>query len=101
MSFCKTDNIHDGLNTVETTLLPRTMAEGAVVPVDFKRMKAMKNIHRSGCVRPIKMIKVLAYLKDCKNEVLDSIIIIKNFKTSDRKMHQVCERCCITSESCH
>ena len=46
----------DILNNVEKMLLPRTLAESAVVSIDFKRMKDMKNTHKTGCVRPIKMI---------------------------------------------
>ena len=45
---------HDIMNTVET--LPRTLEEGAVVQVDFKRMKDMKNTHQSELVRPFKPV---------------------------------------------
>ena len=33
----------DIMNTIEKTLLPRSMAESLVVAVDFKRMKDLKN----------------------------------------------------------
>ena len=65
----------DILNNVEKMLLPRTMAESAVISIDFKRMKDMKNTHKSGCVRPVKMIKAIAYLKDIGNPYYKDVII--------------------------
>ena len=35
----------------------------------------MKNTHQSGCVRPVKMVKTLAYLKDCKNPYYKNVVI--------------------------
>ena len=38
-------------------------------------MKDLKNTHQSGCIRPVKMVKTLAYLKDCKNPYYKNVII--------------------------
>ena len=51
------------------------MAESAVVAVDFKRMKNMKNTHLSGCIRPVKMTKTIAFLKDKGNPYYKDVII--------------------------
>merc|ERR1712173_417298 len=65
----------DIMKNIETTFLPRTMEESAVIPVDFKRMKNMKNTHLSGCVRPVKMVKTIAFLKDKGNPYYKDVII--------------------------
>ena len=41
-----------------------TSKDSAVVAIDFKRMKSMKNTYQSGCIRPIKLVKVPAHPKD-------------------------------------
>ena len=54
--------------------LPRTLEEGAVVQVDFKRMKGMKNTHQSELVRPFKLYELLAKLKYAKNPFYDNVL---------------------------
>ena len=46
----------DIMDTIKSTLLPRSMEESAVISVDFKRMKNLKNIHKSGGIRPVKLL---------------------------------------------
>ena len=62
-------------NTLKSTLLPRSMEESAVVSVQFKRMEEMKNIHQSGFIRPVKMVKAIALFKDKKNPHYESVMI--------------------------
>ena len=78
----------DIMNTIEKTLLPRSMAESSVVAVDFKRMKDLKNTHQSGCIRPVKMSKAIAFLRDIGNPYFQNIIIKcmfcqKHFENTD------------------
>ena len=54
--------------------LQRTMEEGAVVQVDFKRMKDMKNTHQSELVRPFKLYELLAKLKDAGNRFYENVL---------------------------
>ena len=54
--------------------LPRTLDEGAVVQVDFKRMKDMKNTHQSELVRPFKLYELLAILKDAGNKYYKDVL---------------------------
>ena len=60
------------MDTVET--LPRTLESGAVVPVDFKRMKAMKNVHVKGFIRPTKLFEALVTLKALGNPHYQTVI---------------------------
>ena len=76
----------DVINNVERTLLPRTMEESAVVAVDFKRMKAMKNMQHSGLISPVKMIKAPACLKDIGNPQYQDVIIKCIFCETDSQM---------------
>ena len=62
----------DIMKTVE--VLPRTLDEGAVVQVDFKRMKDMKNTHQSELVRPFKLYELLAILKDAGNKYYQDVL---------------------------
>ena len=62
----------DIMKTVEA--LPRTLDEGAVVQVDFKRMKDMKNTHQSELVCPFKLYKLLAILKDVGNKYYQDVL---------------------------
>ena len=62
----------DIMKTVE--VLPRTLDEGAVVQVDFKRMKDMKNTHQSELVCPFKLYKLLAILKDVGNKYYQDVL---------------------------
>ena len=50
-------------NTIKSTLLPRSMEESAVVSIEFKRMKTMKNTHQLGGVRPVKLVKAMHFSK--------------------------------------
>ena len=54
--------------------LPRTLDEGAVVTVDFQRMKDLKNTHQSELVRPFKLYEVLAILKDAGNKYYQDVL---------------------------
>ena len=63
---------NDIVKNVES--LPRTMEEGAVVQVDFKRMKGMKNTHQSELVRPFKLYELLAKLIDAKNPFYKNVL---------------------------
>ena len=65
----------DIMDTIKRTHLPRSMDESAIVSVDFKRMKGVKNTHTSGGVRPVKMVKLLAHFKDCENKFYQDVII--------------------------
>merc|ERR1712173_41699 len=65
----------DIMDTINRTLLPRSMAESTVVSIEFKRMKSMKNTHISGGIRPVKMVKALAHFKDLKNKYYQDVII--------------------------
>ena len=47
--------------------LPRTLEESAVIPIQFKRKKDMKNVHASAFVRPLKIYKCLIALRDAGN----------------------------------
>ena len=60
-------------NTLKSTLLPRSMEESAVVSVQFKRMEEMKNIHQSGFIRPVKMVKAIALFKDKKKSLKNDL----------------------------
>ena len=54
--------------------LPRNLDESAVVGVDFKRMKNMKNVHVKGFLRPTKMYQALVTLKVLGNPHYQTII---------------------------
>ena len=60
------------MDTVE--MLPRTLESSAVVPVDFKRMKAMKNVHVKGFIRPTKLFEALVTLKALGNPHYQTVI---------------------------
>ena len=62
-------------NTIKSTLLPRSMEESAVVSIEFKRMKTMKNTHQLGGVRPVKLVKAIAFFKDMKNPHYEGVMI--------------------------
>ena len=88
----------DIIDSVETTLLPRTMAESSIVPVDLKKIKAWKYIHQSGFVRPVKMLKALAFLKNCQNEhyqdvILRCVFCDRQFLDSDTDVLEHIEEC--------
>ena len=78
--------------------LPRTMEEGAVVQVDFKRMKDMKNTHQSELVRPFKLYELLATLKDAgnlyyKNVLQKCLYCDKNFKENETNIYDHVKKC--------
>ena len=71
--------------------LPRNLDESAVVGVDFKRMKNMKNVHVKGFLRPTKMYQALVTLKVLGNPHYQTII--KNACTaleSSKMMIKIC-----------
>ena len=51
----------DILNTIQS--FPRSFDESCIIPVQFKRMKSMKNTHLSAFVRPKVLYKALATLQ--------------------------------------
>ena len=84
------------MKTVEA--LPRTLEEGAVVQVEFKRMRAMKNTHQSELVRPFKLYEVLAILKDAGNpyykDVLQKCLYCgRNFQETETDIHSHIKQC--------
>jgi hypothetical protein len=88
----------DIMESIETTLLPRTMAESAVVAVDFKRRKEWKNVHQSGCIRPVKLIKALAFLKENSNPhyqdvILRCVFCDRQFEDADTDVLEHVEQC--------
>lgn len=92
----------DVMDTLKKTLLPRTMDESAVVSIDFKRMKNMKNTHKSGGIRPVKLVKILAYIKDCKNQFYQDVIIKclfcpREFHGDDTDVYSHIETCHLNS----
>ena len=60
------------MNTI--TKLPRTLESSAVVGVDFKRMKNMKNVHVKGFIRPTKLFEALVTLKVLGNPHYQTVI---------------------------
>ena len=89
------------MNTMET--LPRTLDESAVVGVDFKRMKDMKNVHVKGFLRPTKMYQALVTLKVLKNPHYQTIIkkclyCPRQFKDNDEDMLDHVKQCLLKSQ---
>ena len=76
----------DIMETLQCTLLPRSMAKSPVIPVDFKKMKDWKYIYQTGYIRPVKMVKALAHLKDSGNKYYQDVIIQCTF--CDRKFEE-------------
>ena len=94
----------DIMETIESTLLPRTMADSAVIPVDFKKMKDWKHTVTKGYVRPVKMVKALAHLKDCKNPHYTDVIIKcmfcpREFKEDDTDVLDHIEKCHLEAQA--
>ena len=61
-------------------------------------MQSMKNTHQSGFVRPVKMIKAIAFLKDCGNPYYTDVILRctfcnKQFKDDDDNVLAHVEDC--------
>ena len=88
----------DIIESIESTLLPRSMADSAVIAIDFKRMKDLKNNHLKGHVRPMKLVKALAYLKDCGNQYYNDVIIKclfcpKQFDNEEKDVLDHIEKC--------
>ena len=78
--------------------LPRTMEEGAVVQVDFKRMKDMKNTHQSELVRPFKLYELLAKLKDAGNPYYENVLqkclyCDKEFEQKETNIYDHVKKC--------
>ena len=67
-------------------------------------MKDMKNVHKSGGVRPIKMVKALAYFKDQGHEFYQDVIInrlfcSKEFLQNDKDVLGHIEHCHLTAQA--
>ena len=88
----------DIMDSINRTLLPRSLEESAVVSVDFKRMKNMKNTHKSGGIRPVKLVKLPAYFKDCENQYYQNVIVQcsycqRKFEQNEKDVLDHIEKC--------
>ena len=93
----------DILESVEKTFLPRSMAESVVIVIDFKWMNGVKNNHHSGLVRPVKMMKTLAFLKDIGNPYYQDVILQfmlckKQFQDGEDILHYI-EQCYLNAQT--
>ena len=51
------------------------MDESTIVTVDFKKMKEMRETHKYGRIRPVKLVKAIAFFKDKKNPHYTNVMI--------------------------
>ena len=85
----------DVLNTIES--FPRNLDEGAIIPVQFKRMKSMKNVHVAAFVKPIILYKAVACLKakghpSYQDLLLKCLYCQKQFNINENILHHI-EHC--------
>ena len=85
----------DVMNNIET--LPRTKENNAIY-ADWKRMKDMKNTHKSGYARPLKMYRAIIELKEAGHQgyqnVITQCLICKKKFTDDDNLVEHTEECC-------
>ena len=85
------------------TKLPRNLDSSAVVGVNFKRMKAMKNVHIKGFVRPTKLFEALVTLKVLGNPHYLTVIqkclyCPQEFKEEDKDMLDHVRQCLMRAQ---
>jgi hypothetical protein len=70
--------IDDVQQTVD--MLPISMEDAAIIPLQFKIMKSLKNNHWVGFIRPAKCIAALKMLKTLRNPHWLDIVINEHYK---------------------
>ena len=76
--------LHDEDIVKTVTSLPRSLEESHLVPVKFKRMKALKNSHAEAFVRPEKLLQALKALKAAGNPHYINIEVDENFEAKNQ-----------------
>ena len=73
--------------------LPRTPAEGGLIPVSLKRMQKMKNTHKRQLINPDRMFRFIAKAKAHGNELYQDVQTPEQYKDhckrNDFEGHQV------------
>ena len=93
----------DIMNSIET--LPRAYEDTATCEVEFKRKKEMKNNHLTGFVRPAKVFKALAALKQLGHHGYQAVILKclfcqKEFDDEDKEIMVHVENCSLRAQDC-
>ena len=89
------------LDTLEK--LPRNLESSAIVGVDFKRMREMKNVHVKGFIRPTKLFEALVTLKVLGNPHYQTVIkkcfyCPREFEENDTDMHDRFRQCLLQAQ---
>merc|ERR1712020_245307 len=63
--------IEDNDINKEVTSLPRTEKNSGMITVGMKRKLDLKNYHKLGMIRPVKIYEALLYLKKHHSEYMD------------------------------
>ena len=80
------------------------MDESAIVSVEFKRMKEMRNNYKYGGIRPVKVVKAVPFLKNKKNPHNENIMIKcmfcdKAFEKEENDIFNHVEQCHLDAQS--
>ena len=89
------------LDTLEK--LSRNLESSAIVGVDFKRMREMKNVHVKGFIRPTKLFEALVTLKVLGNPHYQTVIkkclyCPREFEENDTDMHDRFRQCLLQAQ---
>ena len=77
----RTVNVPIPVEEISNTIkqLPRTPDDADIIPVQLKRKKSMKNVHKQEFINPSKIIKAIQFFKRMNNPFNSALGVVEPF----------------------